>query len=184
MRRTSARLAQLRQHLHRCKWRDTQAADTYWLLVLAQPPRGASINVSATDALFKRYYNDDTITKMAYETNAALSFLSVKLNKSVFRSDADTTQARYAVPFHTPENPMAHMVDDDPPIKTGAASKAYRDNFDRIFGEEDEVGDITPEIIEYVLLCGHPASAHPDARNYCEGAAEREGPVCSLGWPK
>ncbi len=29
------------------------------------------------------------------------------------------------------------MVDDDPPIKTGVASKAYRDNFDRIFGEPE-----------------------------------------------
>jgi hypothetical protein len=144
MRRTSARLAQLRQHLHRCKWRDTQAADTYWLLVLAQPPRGASINVSATDALFKRYYNDDTITKMAHETNAALSFLGAKLNKSVYNFHAPI------IPFSgfdafIPESPMAHMVDDDPPIKTGAASKAYRDNFDRIFGEEEKSEEKPPQ---------------------------------------
>ncbi len=31
---------------------------------------------------------------------------------------------------------MSRIVDDDPPIKTGAASQAYRDNFDRIFAEE------------------------------------------------
>lgn len=29
---------------------------------------------------------------------------------------------------------MPRIVDDDPPIKTGAASKEYRDNWDRIFG--------------------------------------------------
>ncbi len=31
---------------------------------------------------------------------------------------------------------MSHFEDDDPPIKTHAASKEYRDNFDRIFGEK------------------------------------------------
>lgn len=29
---------------------------------------------------------------------------------------------------------MSYTVDDDPPIKTGPASRAYRDNYDRIFG--------------------------------------------------
>ena len=31
---------------------------------------------------------------------------------------------------------MSHMEDDDPPIKSHPASKEYRDNFDRIFGEK------------------------------------------------
>lgn len=42
------------------------------------------------------------------------------------------------------------------------------------------VEDETP--IRERLSCGHYSDAHPDARNYCQGAAEREGPVCSLGW--
>lgn len=31
--------------------------------------------------------------------------------------------------------------------------------------------------------CGCPESAHPEARNYAEGAAERDGRICRLGWP-
>ena len=31
---------------------------------------------------------------------------------------------------------MSHMEDDDPPIKSHPASKEYRDNFDRVFGEK------------------------------------------------
>lgn len=32
---------------------------------------------------------------------------------------------------------MSRIVDDDPPIKTHAANQAYRDNWDRIFGEPE-----------------------------------------------
>lgn len=32
---------------------------------------------------------------------------------------------------------MSHMEDDDPPIRTHPASKEYRDNWDRIFGEKE-----------------------------------------------
>ncbi len=32
---------------------------------------------------------------------------------------------------------MSRIVDDDPPIKSHPASKEYRDNFDRIFGEKE-----------------------------------------------
>ncbi len=31
---------------------------------------------------------------------------------------------------------MSHIEDDEPPIKTGVTSNAYRDNWDRIFGEK------------------------------------------------
>ena len=30
---------------------------------------------------------------------------------------------------------MSRIIDDDPPIKTGVASDAYRENWDRVFGE-------------------------------------------------
>lgn len=33
---------------------------------------------------------------------------------------------------------MSRMVDDDDPIKTRAASKEYRDNWDRTFGEKED----------------------------------------------
>lgn len=33
------------------------------------------------------------------------------------------------------------------------------------------------------MRCGCPSGSHPVARNYLESAAEREGPVCKLGWP-
>lgn len=32
--------------------------------------------------------------------------------------------------------------------------------------------------------CSHPEGTHPRHRNYCESAAENDGPVCELGWPK
>lgn len=38
---------------------------------------------------------------------------------------------------------MSHIVDDDPPIKTHAASQAYRDNWDRMFGQPEEPVVIT-----------------------------------------
>lgn len=31
--------------------------------------------------------------------------------------------------------------------------------------------------------CGHYAYEHPDAENLLKGAAERDGRVCSKGWP-
>ena len=34
------------------------------------------------------------------------------------------------------EKPVAHFEDDEPPIKTHPASKEYRENYDRIFGEK------------------------------------------------
>lgn len=34
-----------------------------------------------------------------------------------------------------------------------------------------------------VLKCGCAVGVHPDAGNQMQGAAEREGPVCQLGWP-
>ncbi len=33
---------------------------------------------------------------------------------------------------------MSRMVDDEPPIKTHPASKEYRENWDRVFGERCE----------------------------------------------
>ena len=33
---------------------------------------------------------------------------------------------------------MSRIVDDDPPVKTGASNQAYRDNYDRIFGEKPD----------------------------------------------
>lgn len=49
---------------------------------------------------------------------------------------------------------MPHMVDDDPPIKTGAASTAYRDNWERIFGEE-ETPDVTVKSITVASYSAH-----------------------------
>jgi hypothetical protein len=36
---------------------------------------------------------------------------------------------------------MSRIIDDDPPIKTRPANKAYRDNYDRIFREEPSLLD-------------------------------------------
>lgn len=52
---------------------------------------------------------------------------------------------------------MSRIVDDDPPIKTGAATQAYRDNYDRIFGEPEEM----------TFKISQP-ERHPDCK-VCEG---------------
>lgn len=39
-------------------------------------------------------------------------------------------------------------VDDDPPIKTRAATQAYRDNWDRIFGEKEPEAKPDEDAIE------------------------------------
>ena len=53
----------------------------------------------------------------------------------------------------------------------------------RIVEEETPIDDVKFTVPK-TWSCGHSCLAHPNARNYCEGAAEREGPVCSLGWAK
>lgn len=45
---------------------------------------------------------------------------------------------------------MAHFEDDDPPIKTGASTKAFRDGWDRIFGEEEK-SDVTENAMREAL---------------------------------
>ena len=50
-----------------------------------------------------------------------------------------------------------------------------------------------PEHVENILVdasgpdplpCGHDPGTHPNYQNHCEGAAERDGRVCALGWPR
>jgi hypothetical protein len=82
MRRTSARLAQLRQHLHRVKWRDEQALAAYSTLLLAQPP--TKYVLANFDAVLKEYYTDDFAKTVAYETNAFMSFIQKKHSNTMF----------------------------------------------------------------------------------------------------
>lgn len=71
LRRTRSRLAQLKAHLARVKWRDAQAAEAYYTLLLAQKPRSC-VNLVMFDALMKEYYTDELIGTMAVE-NAFLT---------------------------------------------------------------------------------------------------------------
>jgi hypothetical protein len=86
MRRTSSRLAQLRRHLYRCKWRDKQAEETYWTLVLAQQPSGPSVNLSGVDAMLKSHYSDAFVKAMSKQ-NAFMSFIGSKFAKTTFHFD-------------------------------------------------------------------------------------------------
>lgn len=55
-----------------------------------------------------------------------------------------------------------------------------------------ELADLAKRVYEAAIVaasappmsCGCPAGRHADHRNFIEGAAEREGAVCSLGWRK
>jgi hypothetical protein len=38
---------------------------------------------------------------------------------------------------------MSRIVDDEPPIKTGVASQAYKDGWERIFGEKETLACVT-----------------------------------------
>ncbi len=55
---------------------------------------------------------------------------------------------------------MARIVDDEPPIKTHPANNAYRENYDRIFGEPEEKPAPTPAQVavrEYLDAGGEPS---------------------------
>jgi len=80
MRRTSARLAQLRRHLDRVKWRDGQAAEAYWTLVCARKAEPPRVNLVVTDAILKEYYSP---MRIVFDTTISDVFRS--LNKSLSR---------------------------------------------------------------------------------------------------
>lgn len=109
-RRTRSRLAQLREHLDRTRWRDTQALEAYRTLLDAQKP-GTGLSVIAFDAVLKDYYKETDIALMAYAENAMLSF---------FRSKRATMK----------------IVDEDI-IRQKAVSNEYRDGWERMFGDKN-----------------------------------------------
>jgi hypothetical protein len=49
---------------------------------------------------------------------------------------------------------MSRIIDDDPPIKTGVASQAYKDNWDRIFGAKTPTKPDKVEISWPCPCCG------------------------------
>lgn len=49
---------------------------------------------------------------------------------------------------------MSHFEDDDPPIKSHPASKEYRENFDRIFGEPDLIDRDVTRAPDSCGVCG------------------------------
>lgn len=58
-----------------------------------------------------------------------------------------------------------------------SAEKAMRD------AREAQTWRDAPPISPLIMPCGCPFGSHPAKPNYLQGAAEREGPVCDLGWP-
>lgn len=57
---------------------------------------------------------------------------------------------------------MSRVVDDDPPIKTHAATDAYRDNWERIFGEK-KTEETKPVAVRFAWT--HDS---PNCDNYCD----------------
>jgi hypothetical protein len=72
---------------------------------------------------------------------------------------------------------MTRFVDDDPPIKTHPASKEYRDNWDRIFGEKEPESEKGPDEVEMKFTISRPPrvdgcpSNECAIRNVCTGSA-------------
>ena len=134
MRRTRSKIAQLKRHLDRVRWRDKQAAQTYYTLLLAQKPRGPTANLTALDVLLKEYYTAESIG-----SEVESSFLNF------FRAPAKKHNGSDTYTYVVARNIMPRIVDDDPPIKTHPATQAYRDNWDRVFGTEHVVDCIVPD---------------------------------------
>ncbi len=166
LRRTSARLTQLREHLYRCKWRDKQAEETYWTLILARKT-SPSINLKAVDSILKSYYNDDLLKAMN-AAEGAMRHFGKKLSIALYVQPVEECPLgrMYAIQNFIPGEPMSHMYDEDPPIKS-KTNQAYRDNFDRIFGEKE------PEPMTFTVS---QPSKHPDcAHGECEARGECTG---------
>lgn len=81
---------------------------------------------------------------------------------------------------------MSNTYDEDPPIKTGPASQAYLDNWDRIFGEKpDDLVEVVEEyhigkdgdVSEPTFTVSQPprdpncTSSECEIRNLCTGSA-------------
>lgn len=170
MRRTSARLAQLRAHLYRTKWRDKQAEEAYWTLILAQKSVGPSVNLVCLDAILKEYYSPTAFDRAMLECNASLRFLSKKSSNTLFVHPVEECPPNriYGLGDFIQEAAVAHFVDDDPPIKTHPASQAYRDNYDRIFRQEPEPLECTELEHPSARVEGCPSN-ECEIRNTCTG---------------
>ncbi len=135
MRRTTARLRQLKTHLERCRWRDEQAALTYRLLSLAQADRPVFGTLTSFDRILKEHYTDTVIRGMALP-NPLFAFI----RKDKYRNETNKPVQVVGLESWLPETkPMSRIVDVDveKPIKT-RSSKEYRDNFDATFGEPEK----------------------------------------------
>jgi hypothetical protein len=69
--------------LNRCKWRDKQANEAYWTLVLAQKT-SCPANLTSMDAMLKRYYSP-ALVKAAAEIDNARFSIARKLGASLWR---------------------------------------------------------------------------------------------------
>ncbi len=67
---------------------------------------------------------------------------------------------------------MSHIVDDDPPVKTRAASKEYRDNWESIFGEPEVVLETCGCPGAVVRNCPYAADVNNDTEQRCKCCAE------------
>lgn len=62
------------------KWRDGQASEAYYTLLLAKKPGGPCINTVMMDAVLKDYYTDDRLVAMArIDENPFVAFLKEKI---------------------------------------------------------------------------------------------------------
>lgn len=166
MRRTSARIAQLRRHLDRVKWRDTQAAETYRLLQKAMPR--AHYVLSDCDRVLRDYYTDEHINQAVYRSNpffaslkkevdSGVEALARKLNRTVYyyATEHCPPDRAYMVGLHLwlPESKLdesatfkteeamprieERVVREFPQkIQTNPPNNAYREGWERVFGDK------------------------------------------------
>jgi hypothetical protein len=83
---------------------------------------------------------------------------------------------------------MSRIVDDDPPIKSHVANRAYRDNFDRIFGEPAPAEDtydfhepIPMRVETFCGICGEIGGCVCDDHDPACARLCTEGADCDCG---
>lgn len=173
MRRTSARVAQLRQHLDRVKWRDKQAVETYNLLREALPT--TKYVLCDYDAQLREYYRADRINELAFGANPFFEFTKAlrktgrELSRTVYCYATEHCPPDRAYIINKQEvgvitglsdwlpssesakteeaMPTIEHIERDVKIRTKSPSKEYRDNWERIFGGENTEDPIdAPEL--------------------------------------
>lgn len=129
------RIEKLKKHLKsRRGRRDLIALGT---LADIQAELAGRLTYDKMNAMMRFYYNEEA---------SMFKDIGRRLGESPMFAFMKKEGAKYEPVSFLPEKPMSYTYDEDPPIKTHAASKEYRDNYDTIdWGPDEEPKPVEPE---------------------------------------